>query len=181
MLKKTVIFFLIAFLFASSCSAPVNGPVEAMQRIQELAGFPTSDLIYIEITTMINSPQGDLQVELYQDEEGRKFYVESATNTVVEIDARDLLGLGHSGGEIGDQVFTQAELEDRAEEFVRAAVPEFPSLQGDLDYEAGGKADNFFFTWRLRTNEIYFMPPFIQVGMTNRGEVFAYYNTVTTR
>jgi len=128
---------------------------------------------------MINSPHGDLKVECYQDEEGRKFYVEPATNLVVEMDARDLLGVGHSGGELGDQVLPQAELEDRAEEFVRAVIPEFSSLQDDLEYEVGGKVDNFFFTWRLTTNQVYFMPPFIQVGMTNRGEMFAYYNTIS--
>lgn len=183
MLKKSTALLFIAFLlFVVSCSAPkANTPIEAIQRIQNLAGFPVTTLTYIETTFMANSPQGDLPVDLYQDEQGRKFYVEPATNIVVEMDARDLLGVIHSDGEIGDQLFTQSELENQVEEFVRVAVPEFSSLLGDLDYEAGGKVDNFFFTWRLATDEVYFMPPFIQVGMTNRGEMFAYYNTVTIR
>ena len=174
-----MVFLLTGFQFVSACSSPTHSSVEAIQQIQELAGFPASKFTYIEMTTMINSPHGDLKVECYQDEEGRKFYVEPANNIVVEMDARDLLGVGRSGGELGDQVLPQAELEGRAEEFVRAVIPEFSSLQGDLEYDVGGKVDNFFFTWRLATNQVYFMPPFIQVGMTNRGEMFAYYNTIS--
>ena len=163
---------------ASACSNPAaNSPIEAIRWIQELAGFPTTNLTYIETTVMINSPHGDLQVDLYQDAEGRKFYVEPTTNIVVEIDARDLLGGSHSAGENSDQVLANAELESRADEFVRAAVPAFSSLQNDLIYEADGKGDNFFFTWRQATDEIYFMPPFVQVGLTDIGDLFAFYNT----
>ncbi|MCL5428704.1 MAG: hypothetical protein M1347_02720 [Chloroflexi bacterium] len=181
-MKKSIVFlFVNSLLFASSCSAPTaSSPIAAIQRIQELAGFPPSELNYIETTNMANSPHGDLQVELYQDQEGRRFYVEPATNTVVEIDARDSPGIARSGIGTSGPVLTQADLASRAEEFVRAAIPEFSSLQAGLDYEAGEKGgDYFFFVWRAATDEIYFMPPFIQVGITNRGEMFAYYNTVT--
>ena len=182
MLKKSIVFlFVNSLLFASSCSSPAaSSPIEAIERIQELAGFPPSELIYIGTTNMANSPHGDLQVKLYQDQEGRKFYVEPATNTVVEIDARDLLGVVRSESGTSGPVLSQADLASRAEEFVRSAVPEFSSLQAGLDYEAGEKGgDYFFFVWRATTDEIYFMPPFIQVVITNRGEMFAYYNTVT--
>lgn len=130
MLKKSIVFLSVAsFFFANSCSSPAaKTPIEAIRRLEGLAGFPTTNLAYIGTTTMINSPRGDLQVELYQDGEGRKFYVEPETNIVVEMDARDLLGSEHPGSGTRAAVLTQAELASRVEEFVRAAVPEFSSL-----------------------------------------------------
>src|SRR3990170_4012622 len=85
------------FLFACSSAGPrANSPLEAIEQIRELAGFLSSTLRYVETTTMINSPNGDLQVDLYQDEEGRKYFVDPTTYIVVEMDARDLLA--HSAG-----------------------------------------------------------------------------------
>src|SRR3990172_5525549 len=89
---------LVLFLFACSSAGPrANSPLEAIEQIRELAGFPSSTLRYVETTTMINSPNGDLRVDLYQDEEGRKFFVDPTTYTVVEIDARNVMDA--SGGQ----------------------------------------------------------------------------------
>lgn len=79
-------------LFDCSGNSPApDSAIEALGRIRSLAGFPYSQLTYVETTIMVNSPNGDLQVDLYQDEEGRKFFIEPSSNTVVEIDARNLL------------------------------------------------------------------------------------------
>lgn len=163
-----------------SCTSPTaSSPLEAVQRIANLAGYSPSELTYIETTTMINSPHGNLKVDLYQDEQGRKFYFDPNTNTVVEIDGRDLLGRTHSASEVSS--FSLAELASRAEDFVKAAVPEFLSQRDSLDYEASQKGDLFFFDWRMSPDPSFFMPPFIQVGLTNTGEMFAYYDTLYLR
>ena len=126
---------------------------------------------------MVNSPTGDLQVDLYQDEEGRKFFVDPTTYIVVEMDARDLLV--YSAGAPNSLLLSKAELERKAEEFVRAAIPEFSSVENSLSYEAGEKVDVYFFTWRVANTKNFFMPPFIQVGLTSSGDLFAFYNTLT--
>ena len=169
---------LTLFLFACSSASPAfTSPQEAIENIQNLAGFPESTLSYIETTHMANSPNGDLQIDLYQDQEGRKYYVEPSTNTVVEIDARNLLD-SPADAQPGP-AYDQTELVRKANEFVRAAIPEFSSLQADLSYEMGNKGDNYFFDWRMPITQGSFMPPFIQVGITTHGDIFAFYNTVT--
>src|SRR3972149_7638711 len=104
-------------LACSSASPAFTSPQEAIENIQNLAGFPESTLSYIETTRMSNSPKGDLQVALYQDQEGRKYYVEPSTNTVVEIDARNLLD-SPADAQPGP-AYDQTELGSKANEFVR--------------------------------------------------------------
>jgi hypothetical protein len=177
---KPKAFIALALLLAacSSANSLAKSPLGAIEQIRTLAGFPKSTVSFVETTTMINSPNGDLQVDLYQDEEGRKFFVDPSTNTVVEIDARDLMPNTHSGIVPVGVAISQAELEKRAEVFVRLAVPNFPSLENSLSYEAGEKGDLSFFTWRVSTTQTYFMPPFVQVGLTSNGDIFAFYNTL---
>ena len=176
--KPKAFLALALFLFACSSAGPrANSPLEAIDQIRELAGFPSSTLRYVETTTRVNSPTGDLQVDLYQDEEGRKFFVEPTTYTVVEIDARDTLVYLVAAS--NSLALSRAELERKAEEFVRSAVPEFSSRENNLSYEAGEKGDNLFFTWGVANTEIFFMPPFIQVGLKSSGDLFAFYNTLT--
>ena len=177
--KIKVSFALILLLCAcSSINPATNSPLEAIDQIRVLAGFPASTLSFVETTNMTNSPTGQLPVDLYQDETGRNFFVDPTSNTVVEIDARDslLYDVNRSPG----PELTKEELEKKAEEFVRSAVPGFASIEDSLSYEAGQKGDNFFFTWRVLGNpENLFMSPFIQLGLTSSGDLFAFYNTVT--
>lgn len=180
MFRKPIVFFTLALVLLA-CSGITPTPVsaiEAIERIQELAGFPPSTVSYIVTTGMINSPTGDLQVDLYEDEQGRKFFVDPVTGIVVEVDARTLLddlSADPSPGNLSD-----VELEGWALEFVRLAVPQFSSMESSLTYEPGGKGNMHFFTWRAANTENFFMPPFVQVGLTNTGEMFAFYNTVTS-
>ncbi len=117
-MRKTLYAILILIAVSiMSCSQPASSPAspqEAIDIARPAAGFPQSDLTDMGTTTMSNSPQGDLPVEQYQDGEGRIFYVEPETNTVVEIDARALLEDTH--GESLGQPLSEAELSARAEE-----------------------------------------------------------------
>jgi len=176
--KRSVLLLgLILLVACSPVSSPTDSPLEAIKEFSVLAGFRESDLSFVETTTMGNSPNGNLLVDLYQDEEGRRFYIEPITNTVVEMDARTLLP-SHGESPEGTQM-EAAELEQRAVSFIHAALPQFSSLQGDLTCEMGNKGANYFFDWRMKTTEVNFMPPFIQVAMTTSGDMFGYINTVT--
>jgi hypothetical protein len=113
------------------------------------------------MTSMINSPNGDLAVALYQDAEGRKYSVVPGRDQVVEIDARAVLT------SISPQALPLSpdELQAKAEAFVRAAIPDFESRQAGLAYEAGVKGDNYFFDRRAVGSPGTVMPPFVQIGL----------------
>jgi hypothetical protein len=179
---RKIIFpsLLISALLIAACSGfhqSADSPLDAIEAARSAAGFPKLDLVDQGLTSMINSPRGDLQVEQYQDSQGRIFYVEPVSNTVVEIDARTLLDSSHSGG--GQNAICKEELADRAEQIVNSIIPEFSTLKDQLRYEPGEKENVHFFSWYGKMAEGASMPPFIQVGLTDAGELFAYYNTVT--
>lgn len=171
-------FLLATILFITACSVPQPSPAspeEAINEFQAAAGFQQTDLTFVESSTMGNSPRGNLPVNLYQDPDGRKYFVDPSSNTLVEMDARTLLGT-HANDQ--SEMLDQAALETRAEALVRSVIPEFSALQNELTFEAGGKVDNYFFSWKLPIEPGATMPPFIQVAYTAQGELFAFYNTV---
>ncbi len=149
--------------------------IEAIDAIRALFGLPELPLEFIEMTTMINSPNGDLSVALYQDAEGRNYSVEPESNLVVEIDAR----AAPSSLSSGALPLSQDALRTKAETFIRGAIPDFESKRAGLAYEAGVKEDNYFFTWRAANSSGAINAPFVQIGLYKSGELFAYYNTLT--
>jgi hypothetical protein len=148
--------------------------IEAIDALRALFDLPQLPLEFVEMTTMINSPNGDLAVALYQDAEGRKYSVAPGKNQVVEIDARAVLA---SISPVASSLSQEA-LRAKAESFVQAAIPDFESMQAGLAYEAGVKGDNYFFDWRAANSPGTIMPPFVQIGLHKSGELFAYYNTL---
>jgi hypothetical protein len=167
---------------AANTGVPGNVPeqkaqasqIEAIDAIRTLFDLPQLPLEFVEMTTMINSPNGDLAVALYQDAEGRKYSVAPGSDQVIEIDARAVLAA------ISPQApsLSQEALKTKAEAFVRAAIPDFESRRAGLAYEAGVKGDNYFFDWRAPSSSGAVMPPFVQIGLHKSGELFAYYNTL---
>jgi hypothetical protein len=148
--------------------------IEAIEALRALFDLPELPLEFVEMTPMINSPNGDLAVALYQDAEGRQYSVVPGRDQVVEIDARAVLA------SISPQApsLSPEELRAKAEAFVQAAIPDFESMRADLAYEAGVKGDNYFFDWRAANSPGAMMPPFVQIGLHKSGELFAYYNTL---
>lgn len=183
-----------AFLLLTACSSTTPSPVpetarsensqsddaqvKAIQDIRPILGLPELPLEYVEETSMVNSPDGSWKVAMYKDGEGRKYFVETATNRVVEIDGRDLLP-GHGTPVAGGM--TEEELRTRAEKIARAAFPDFSSLQPKLTYEEGQKGDNAFFTWRDNYSPESFNRPFLQLAFLKNGQLFAYYNTLSSK
>ncbi len=145
--------------------------IDALRALFDLPELP---LEFVEMTTMINSPNGDLAVALYQDAEGRKYFVVPGSNQVVEIDARAVLASISPAA----SSLSQDELRAKAEAFVQAAIPDFESRRAGLAYEAGVKGDNYFFDWRAPSSSGAVMPPFVQIGLHKSGVLFAYYNTL---
>jgi hypothetical protein len=148
--------------------------IEAIDAIRALLDLPQLPLEFVEMTTMVNSPNGDLAVALYQDTQGRKYSVVPSGDQVVEIDALAVLS------SISPQAppLSKDELRAKAEAFIQAAIPDFESRRAGLAYEAGVKGDNYFFDWRAASSPGAAMPPFVQIGLYKSGELFAYYNTL---
>jgi hypothetical protein len=162
---------------------PVGTPnsadqVAAIQSMMDLIGLPDLILEFIETTTMINSPNGDLTVMLYRDSMGRKYMVDPNTNRVVEVDARDLLSSFSSSG----TSLTQTELRNKAEKLVAATTEDFDAINDELSYEEGVKGDLYFFNWLDQSSSggqnQPINRPFAQVGLHVSGELVAYYNTL---
>jgi hypothetical protein len=151
--------------------------VTAIKNFRLALGLPDLPLESKGMEHMINSTSGDLPVALYVDREGREFFVEPQTDTVVEMDARDLL----ASIPVSAPAIPEAQARDRVKQMLTVAIPNFTSLSQNLTYEEGGKVDNYFFNWYGNMSAGDFNRPFIQVGMYKSGFIFAYYNTVSLK
>jgi hypothetical protein len=150
-----------------------SDPLQALAQFQALAGLPNATLEFVELTIMINSPDGRLSVALYQDSQGRKFSLDSTINQVIEMDARALLpSLSPETNPL-----TLNELRSKAENLVAATTPDFAQRQEKLTYNENAKG-LYFFEWREKGNSTWFNPPFAQVGLLASGELMAYINTL---
>lgn len=151
--------------------------IEAIQNLRQILGLPSLPLTFIENTTMINSPSGNLPVALYQDNEGRKFYLYRPSNLVVEMDGRQALPVI----EIVPGSVSMEELSSKAEAIAAALYPDFETRRQTLVFEQGEKGKYIFFTWRDQTAPPSHMKPFLQIGFYQNGMVFAYINTLTVK
>jgi len=181
-IQKSLYIFLASALFLAipgltGCSpthAPTNLQEDAIEAIRAKLDLPNSPLTFVGMTGMINSPDGNLEVALYQDSQGRKYSVEPKTNQVVEIDARSLLSsISPSAPALSEEA-----IKAMAMRFISAAIPNFENLQSQWTYEEGGKKDNYFFSWYGEMAPGAMNRPFAQIGLDKTGFLFAYYNTL---
>ena len=180
-MKFTRSIFILSICFITlsitSCSSRRNstqqqiGAINAIRLKLDLPGLP---LKFIGITNMLNSPSGGLKVAQFQDTQGRDYFVEPATNQVVEIDARSLLP-GHTASA---PTLSEADITAQAQKFIAAAIPGFKTQQASWAYEAGNKGDNYFFSWYGKSAAGAMNRPFAQIGIHKSGLLFAYYNTL---
>ncbi|HUS83505.1 MAG TPA: hypothetical protein VMX56_00050 [Anaerolineales bacterium] len=192
-------FLTIATLFLSACTSSAIPPtstfelssypsplsatnpnhisqIQAIESLQRQLNIPPSSIEFIETTTMINSPNGDMVVALYQDSQGRRYLVEPATNRVVEMNARSLIpSFPLTATALG---LSMEDLRITAEQFIAATTDDFPALMLGLAYEEGTKGDFYFYNWRDERASASMNRPFAQIGIHKSGELIAYYNTL---
>lgn len=161
-----------------STSQPADNPqVAAINSLRAVLGLPNLTLESKGANTMINSPSGSLSVEVYVDSEGRRFSVEPQSNTVVEMDARNLLASIPANA----PSVPQDELKTKALAIAKAITPNFDSLLPGLTDNSGGKGDYYFFDWRKPASPNEMIPPFLQIGFDKSGLIFAYINTLSLK
>ena len=170
----TALCMVFALAGCSSRSDPAGQQMGAIKTIRAKLKLPALPLKYAGITDMANSPTGGLKVAQYQDTQGRNYFVDPATNQVVEIDARSML----ANIPAGTPLMSEAEVTSQAHKFVAAAIPSFETLQAGLTYEAGNKGDNYFYSWYGEVAAGAMSRPFAQIGLHRSGVLFAYYNTL---
>lgn len=172
---------LIAVVFFSGLvgcvptKASASQPTDAINEIRKSLELPELPLEFVDNTSMMNSPSGDLEVTNYRDSEGRIYSVKPETNQVVEIDARAIL----SDISPNTPSLSQDEIKAKAMTFAKTVVPNFDSLQTSLRYEEGGKLDNYFFTWNDDMNLGSMNRPFLQLAFHKSGVLFGYINTLS--
>ncbi len=151
--------------------------LQGIDHFRMLAGVPESPVQFVEMTTLINSPDGHLAVARYQDGDGRQYLVEPSAGQVLEYDARGTLSALPPKGPL----FGLDQLKPRVEALVAATTPGFADRQAGLGYDEGAKGDLYFFTWRdgtAVTGPDRPNAPFAQVGLHASGMLFAYDNTL---
>jgi len=154
-------------------SATTEDPRQPMLDFRRVLGLPDLPLEFAETTRMVNSPTGLLPVYSYRDPEGRVFLFEPTLRRVVEVDARAVLPLipADTPG------LTLDELRARALE-IASESEMFLEMQADLAYEEGTKG-LFFFQWSVADAPSTFVNrPFLQIALSDSGDVIAYYNTL---
>jgi hypothetical protein len=171
-LIAAIIILVLAGCFPAKDTA--NQPTYAINATRKSLELPYLPLEFVENSEMSNSPSGGLAVAKYQDSEGRIYSVNPKTNQVVEIDARAIL----PGIPPGKSSLSSAEIKAKALGFAKAVIPDFDSLQSSLQYEEGGKVDNYFFTWYAEMSSGSMNRPILQFGFHKSGVLFAYYNTL---
>ena len=159
----------------ASSQISVSLQISVIEKIRTDLELPELPLDFIEKTGMTNSPNGGLEVVIYQDTDGRKYSVNPETNQVVEIDARILVP---KHGDPITQTFSLEDLKSRAMKYFKATIPNFEHLQSSLQYEEGGKGNVYFFTWYDNMTPSSMSRPFAQIGFHKNGLLFAYYNTL---
>ncbi len=180
-LRSFSIRILIATIFISvlaGCSPAKDSasqPTDAIIETRKSLELPDLPLEFVENVGMINSPSGRLEVANYKDSEGRIYSVNPKTNQIVEIDARAIL-LNISPDKPS---LSSDEIKAKALKFAKAVIPDFDSLQSSLQYEEGGKVDNYFFTWYGEMSPGSMNRRFLQFGFYKSGVLFAYYNTLS--
>lgn len=111
------------------------------------------------------------KLERYQTS---KFYysVNIATNQIVEINLVDEFNINLT------PLFTQNELETKAREFITLVAPD-TNLASLISYFGNKGSEIFFFRWEDRSKRLKEgMYPFIQIGLSQGGDLVHYINTL---
>jgi hypothetical protein len=175
----TILILALSAGWLAGCTTAqaAGSPLDAINDIRAKLGLPDLPLEFYASSVMGNSPDGDLPVMLFQDSQGRKYFVDPKTNQVVEIDARVIL-LSIPPDSPG---LTERELREKAAQLAATAAPGFEAQAATLTYQAGFKEDLYFATWRNDAEMGAINHPFAQIGLHASGVLFAYYNTLSLR
>lgn len=146
-----------------------NGEI-AIECIRGFLGQPDLSLEYVELAIMINSPNADRQVAVFEDQLATRYSVDPSTCTLVQIEPSGIRQA--AGSPVSLDVIRQT-AQDLA-----SISPGFVSLEPTLQYEEGLKNELHFFTWIDTQPGWKFNRPRLQVGILDDGSLHVYMNTL---
>jgi hypothetical protein len=170
---------IFVLLVSAGCSSdqeqdPTRQQIGAINALRTQLELPKTPLEFVELSYDGNSPSGSLQVAVYQDTDGRKFFIDPVTLHVVEMDARALLDNISPLA----SVLSEEDIRAKAQKLIAATIPNFETLRTNWTYEEGGKVDNYFFTWYGEMAAGSSNRPRAQIAIYRTGFLFGYYNTL---
>ena len=142
----------------------------AITHIRSFLGNADLSLTFVELTLMINSPNADRQVAVFEDQLGTRYSVDPSTYVLTQIEPSGLRFL--TGNPVSLDVIRQI-ARDLAE-----SSPGFASLAPTLQYEEGQKVEVHFFVWVDTSPGWNFNRPKLQVGILDDGSLLTYMNTL---
>ena len=165
----------IADLDLSTSSASLTpeafeGQEAAIAQIREFLANADLDLTFVELTSMINSPNADRQVAVFSDPVGTRYSVDPSTYVLTQIEPSGLRF------QTGDPIPLDA-LRETAFALAEDS-PGFSENAGSLRYEEGIKGDLYFHVWVDQDAGWKSNPAQLQVGMLQDGTLYTYLNTL---
>jgi hypothetical protein len=154
----------------SQATATFEGKDAAIAHIRSFLERPNLTLTFVELTLMINSPNADRQVAVFQDQLETRYSVDPSTFVLTQIEPSGLHS--PSGNPLSPDVVRQM-ARDLAE-----SSPGFLKLAPTLQYEEGQKDGLHFFIWTDTKPGWKFNRPQLQVGISDDGTLFTYMNTL---
>jgi hypothetical protein len=149
---------------------PLDNQDTVIGHIQNVLGQPTRPLALAGYTIMINLPNADQQVAVYEDEIGTRYFIDTSTDTLVQIEPSMLRY--PAGDAISLDVLRQTAVD------VALRSSGYLSLEPTLQYEEGQKNDIYFFVWTDNRPGWKYNPPKLQVGICEDGVIITYINTL---
>ena len=155
---------------SSQTTATFADQETAIAHIRSFLGKPDLTLTFVELTLMINSPDADRQVAVFQDELGTRYSVDPSTFALTQIEPSDLHFASGSPASLDIIRQMARDLADSS--------PGFSNLAPTLQYEEGEKDGLHFFVWADTKPGWKFNRPQLQVGISDDGTLFTYMNTL---
>lgn len=149
---------------------PFENQGTALAHFQDVLGQPIRPLAFVGYTIMINSPNADRQVAVYEDEIGARYFVDPSTNTLVQIEPSMLR---YPTGDVISLDIIRQTAQD-----VALRSPGYLGLGSTLQYEESQKNDVYFFVWIDNRPGWKYNPPKLQVGVREDGFIITYMNTL---
>lgn len=156
--------------FSSQATTTFTGQETAIAHIRSFLGQPDLPLMFVELTLMINSPDADRQVAIFEDQIATRFSVDPSTYALVQIEPS---GLHYTSGTPVSLDVIRQMAQDLA-----SKSPGFLSLEPTLQYEEGQKNEIYFFSWIDTRPGWRFNRPQLQVGILDDGSLLTYMNTL---
>lgn len=157
--------------------AKINHEVN-IEMLHQILGNPNARFSFKTIAPLANAPA--INTAVYTDETGAKYFVDIETSQLVSIETNFS---AHPDISSPDQTKSIDELRLIAEQFAFANSAQLAELQPLLLYEENNKDNVYFFRWDYRNKdwsgtEWKMMPPLLQIGMLQNGQIVTYINTL---